>query len=130
MITRLTSSYGRRCISSFEVAKLLVRQHPQEDPRSLRETRVKAFSDSILQKQDKSITDLNITEIHQAWKEIYNAQLHDTAFDEMADPGEQCDGELPSWTRDRLSVEKDKDFNVPTVSAHEASVRLRQLKNK
>ena len=76
------------------------------------------------------LTDKNLAEVHTAWKEIYNAKLHDTAYEEAADPGEQCDGELHSWRNERLKVEKDRTHQVPSVSAHEATTKLKMSPKK
>lgn len=119
LVTLITT---RRWISSTQLARLLANKHPTIDPRSVKESKLAALVGEVTDEKIKS------KEVHAAWKTEYDTRMHDSAFDEMADPGEQCDGELPSWTRDRLSVEKDKNFNVPSVSAHEASTRLKQKK--
>jgi hypothetical protein len=108
-------------VSVRDLAKSLREKFPNIDPRSLKESRVV----SLL---PKSASLSNVAEIHSEWKSIYEKSLHDSAFDEMADPGELCDGELPSWTRDRLRSEKDKDYEAPSVSAHEAKTRLKYSK--
>jgi hypothetical protein len=102
-----------------DLAKLLREKFPNIDPRSLKESRIV----SLLPHATTAVS--NHAEIHSEWKKIYEKSLHDSAFDEMADPGELCDGELPSWTRDRLRAENDKDYEAPTVSAHEAKTRLK-----
>ena len=117
----------RRFISTLEVAKILSREYPTQDPRSLKESRVRVLARYVIRSRPGGAA-VDIAKVHETWKDLYDAQLHETAFDEMADPGEQCDGELPSWTRDRLSVEKDKNYVVPSVCAHEASLRLKQTK--
>ena len=101
-----------------DLANVLRDKFPNIDPRSLKESRIV----SLL---PHSVPVVNTSEIHSEWKKIYEKSLHDSAFDEMADPGELCDGELPSWTRDRLRSEHDKDYEAPTVSAHEAKTRLK-----
>ncbi len=108
-------------MSVRDIAKSLREKFPNIDPRSLKESRV-------LSLLPKTAPVSKLSEIHSEWKVIYEKSLHDSAFDEMADPGELCDGELPSWTRDRLRSEKDKDYDVPTVSAHEAKTRIKQSK--
>ena len=64
------------------------------------------------------------TQILETWKSLYATRFHDSAFEEMADPGELCDGELPSWRDARLRVEADPTVKVPQVSAHEAVMKL------
>ena len=61
---------------------------------------------------------------------MYSTRLHEAAFEEMADPGEQCDGELPSWRDARLRVEADPTTFVPQVSAAEAVVKLNKKNRK
>jgi Fe-S-cluster formation regulator IscX/YfhJ len=121
---------NRRWISSREIAKLLISKYPNQDPRSVREAKVKSFIiNPLLPKISESdIDEIPISEIHQKWKLLYEARLHDTAFEEAADPGEQCDGELNSWRNDRLKAEKDKNFKAPSVSAHEAATLLKRSK--
>lgn len=120
---------NRRWISSREVAKLLISKYPNQDPRSVREAKVKSFINPLLPKiSESNIDEIPISEIHQKWKKLYEARLHDTAFEEAADPGEQCDGELNSWRNDRLKAEKDKNFKAPSVSAHEAATLLKRTK--
>lgn len=121
---------NRRWISSREIAKLLISKYPNQDPRSVREAKVKSFIiNPLLPKISESdIDEIPISEVHQKWKLLYEARLHDTAFEEAADPGEQCDGELNSWRNDRLKAEKDKNFKAPSVSAHEAATLLKRSK--
>jgi|LauGreDrversion4_2_1035121.scaffolds.fasta_scaffold2029858_1 hypothetical protein len=106
-------------LSSRDIARGLREKFPNIDPRSLKESRVV----SLL--PHSAAAGANLAEVHAEWKSIYEKSLHDSAFDEMADPGELCDGELPSWTRDRLRSEQDKDYEAPSVSAHEAKTRLK-----
>lgn len=115
----------RRFMTVAEAAKLLSRKFPKEDPNFLREAKVVWYCKQVLTPSASP----DIPSIHSQWKKLYNAQLHDSAYEEMADPGEQCDGELPSWQRDRKRVEEDKTVDIPSVSAHEATVRLKQNKN-
>ncbi len=119
--------HQRRSISSKDAARLLDRNLPKEDPNFLKESRVKTFMRALI---PAASTELNCCDVHSHWKKFYNNRLHESAFEEMADPGEQCDGELPSWTRDRLKAEKDKSFTAPSVSGHEATVRLKQKVEK
>ena len=121
---------NRRWISSREIAKLLISKYPNQDPRSVREAKVKSFILNPLLPTitESDIDEIPISEIHQKWKLLYEARLHDTAFEEAADPGEQCDGELNSWRNDRLKAEKDKNFKAPSVSAHEAATLLKRSK--
>ena len=112
------------------IVELLANEYPKTDPRSIKAARVQLLSATALVKQGDSSTEISVEDVHAAWRMEYDSRLHETAFDEMADPGEQCDGELPSWTRDRLSVERDPEFNVPTVSAHEAATRLKDKPKK
>lgn len=116
-----------RRISSRQLGRLLLQEHPTVDPRSVKPSRLVTLTKKIMQSRASSETP-DYEKVLDAWKSEYNKQMHDSAYEEMADPGEQCDGELPSWTRDRLSVEKDKNFNVPSVSAHEAITRINQKK--
>ena len=126
-IRTIISQYRIRQWSSVrEMAKLLAEKYPTQDPRTLRESRLKSLIDTI----SKSPANVNLSSVHNAWRDIYNEKLHETAYEEAADPGEQCDGELNSWRNDRLKVEKDKDIHIPSVSAHEASTRLKQGLNK
>lgn len=115
----------RRYISTVELARLLRRSHPLEDPRALRESRIKTFASTLLREKG-DLSKMSIAEVHSQWKALYEAELHDVAYSEAADPGEQCDGELNSWRNDRLKVELDKNHQVPQVSAHEAATRLKR----
>jgi len=119
------SVYLRQYSSVTSLAKLLHKQFPKQDPRSLKESRVGALLKSV-SPQSAEAAGTPLAELHAAWKSIYEKSLHESAYEEMADPGEQCDGELPSWTRDRLKSEKDRNFKAPSVSAHEAKTRLLQ----
>jgi Fe-S-cluster formation regulator IscX/YfhJ len=112
--------------STHSIAKQLYKKYPQQDPRAIKESKVATLLKELGPDATNSTTDL--ASLHSAWKSIYDKSLHESAYEEMADPGEQCDGELPSWTRDRLRSEKDKDFQAPQVSAHEAKVRAIQNK--
>ena len=103
-----------------DLAKLLRDKFPNIDPRSLKESRI----GSLLPKHSPAPV-ASMAEVHSEWKKIYEKSLHDSAFDEMADPGELCDGELPSWTRDRIRAEIDEKYEAPSVSAHEAKTRLK-----
>jgi hypothetical protein len=123
-IIRSNLSFRLFSSSPYSIAKLLYNKYPQQDPRSIKESRVS----TLLSNAGVELGDTDIGALHAEWKSIYEKSLHETAFEEMADPGEQCDGELPSWTRDRLKSEKDKDFQAPQVSAHEAKVRAIQSK--
>jgi hypothetical protein len=116
---------GIRCASSADIARLLANKYPSQDPRALKESRIQTFLSAL---PADTVQDIKIASVHSAWKDIYEAKLHDTAFDEAADPGELCDGELNSWRNDRLRVEKDKNASVPSVSAHEA--RIEQARTK
>ena len=117
----------RRFISSGELAKLLRRAHPQEDPRVLRESKVKSLASSVI-KSPSTLAGVNMNEVHRTWKSMYEREAHETAYQEAADPGELCDGELNSWRNDRLRAEQDRNYKVPQVSAHEATTRLKQAK--
>jgi hypothetical protein len=121
LYNRFPLSIQNRLISTTELARLLDKTHPKEDPNFLRESRIKSLAKPLT-----NFSPIDFHRVHSEWKSIYNARLHDTAYEEMADAGEQCDGELPSWQRDRLRVEKDKTADIPSVSAHEATVRLKQ----
>jgi len=120
-----TSAIQQRWISSKELAQILSREFPQIDPRTLRESRIRALLSTKLIKSS-----VNTGEVHNAWRDLYNEKLHDAAYEEAADPGELCDGELNSWRNDRLKVEMDKSVEVPSVSAHEAKTRLKQASRK
>jgi Fe-S-cluster formation regulator IscX/YfhJ len=123
----LRAIFSRRWISSREIAKLLVRRYPDQDPRSVREAKVKSFIAPLITEQQESEI-ASMRDIHNSWKSVYEARLHDTAFEEAADPGEQCDGELNSWRNDRLKAEQDRNFKAPSVSAHEAATLLKRSK--
>ena len=122
----LRGIYSRRWISNREIAKLLVSRYPDQDPRSVREAKVKSFIAPLITEEECEIA--SIRDIHTSWKSVYEARLHDTAFEEAADPGEQCDGELNSWRNDRLKAEQDRNFKAPSVSAHEAATLLKRSK--
>lgn len=111
-----------------DLAKLIMSQNPNVDPRSLREAKVKTLLHSFV--DENEAMKVAVSEIHDKWKLLYEAQLHDTAFEEAADPGEQCDGELNSWRNDRIKAEIDKDFKAPSVSAHEAATFLDKRSKK
>lgn len=125
-----TITLSRRLISTTELAKLLRRTHPHEDPRVLKESKVKSLASSIMKSRfpESGLVGVNVSELHQTWRTIFEKETHETAFNEAADPGEQCDGELNSWRNDRLRAEQDKTYKVPEVSAHEAATRLKQGK--
>lgn len=122
----------RRFISTSELATLLRSTHPHEDPRVLRESKVKTLASSVMKSQfpyaTTGLVGVSISEVHQKWKSMFERAAHDLAYEEAADPGEQCDGELNSWRNDRLRAEKDRSCDVPQVSAHEAATRLKQAK--
>jgi len=96
----------------------------------LKEPKVKLFAASVMKSRfpESGKSSVNVRELHQAWKTLFEKEAHETAFEEAADPGEQCDGELNSWRNDRLRAERDKNYKVPQVSAHEAATRLKQSK--
>lgn len=123
---------SRRFISTSELATLLRSAHPHEDPRVLRESKVKSLASSVMESRSPSagsgLVGVSIAEVHQKWKSLFERATHELAYEEAADPGEQCDGELNSWRNDRLRAEKDRNCSVPQVSAHEAATRLKQAK--
>lgn len=91
----------------------------------LRESRIKAFASGLVREKSE-LSKLSVADVHTHWKALYEAELHDVAYEEAADPGEQCDGELNSWRNDRLKAELDRNHQVPHVSAHEAVTRLKK----
>jgi hypothetical protein len=130
---RVNFVLGRRLVSTTELAKILRTVHPQEDPRVLKESKVKLFASSVMKSrfpESGSATSVNVRELHEKWKTLFEKDAHETAYEEAADPGEQCDGELNSWRNDRLRAEEDRNYKVPQVSAHEAATRLKQGPHK
>ena len=120
---------SRRLISTTDLAKVLRKTHPQEDPRVLKESKVKLFASSVMKSRfpdSGTLASVNLQEVHKHWKQLFEKDAHETAYEEAADPGEQCDGELNSWRNDRIRAEQDRNCRVPQVSAHEAATRLKQ----
>jgi hypothetical protein len=119
-----------RFISSGDLAKLLRKSYPHEDPRVLRESKVKSLALSVTKGRfnESELGAISVRDVHSNWQKLFENDTHETAFEEAADPGEQCDGELNSWRNDRLRAEQDRTYKVPQVSAHEAATRLKQGK--
>ncbi|EEQ98787.1 hypothetical protein Pmar_PMAR023324 [Perkinsus marinus ATCC 50983] len=61
---------------------------------------------------------------------MYERRLHDAAFDEAADSGEQCDGELHSWRKDRMDTEKDPSKVVPDLASAQSVQRARKAEQE
>jgi hypothetical protein len=102
------------------LASLLDAAFPTQDPSHVKASKVPQMIETLDEKFGKTDTE----EVLKEWKKLYEGRLHESAYEEMAPAGELCDGELPSWTHARLSVEIDRDYVVPDVSAHEAKVRI------
>ncbi len=107
-----------------DISEIILERNPTIDPRTLKISKLKSLCQEINKSEISEPNTKDLERIMSEWKLKYENQLHESAFDEVANPGELCDGELPSWTRDRKRVEQDKDAKVSTVSGHEAATRL------
>lgn len=103
-----------------KIAARLFQEFPAEDPGKLKLAKVARLLN------EKSIQAARAEGVLAEWKFLYERHAHDSAYEEMAEPGELCDGELPSWRNARLSVERDPTLSVPDVSASEAAMRLKK----
>jgi hypothetical protein len=118
----LLRSISRRFFTSqpdlSRLVAFLTETYPNEDPTQIKLSKIPG----LLKKGnffDDAIAPTQLERIHSEWKKEYEKKLHDSAYEEMADPGELSDGELHSWRNARLSVEKDPTFHVPDVTVHE-----------
>ena len=103
-----------------KIAQLLDAAYPNEDPDSLKPRAI----EEMLHKQ--KIPKPDVAVLKEEWKKLYMQRIHETAFEETANPGELCDGELPSWRDARMRVEEDATVKVPSVSANEAARKLKK----
>ena len=117
---RLRRTVGKDKIA--QIAKYLDEKFPTEDPSAVKPSRLKKLYKDDLQKDAAD-------QILAEWRRLFEARLHDTAYEDMADPGELCDGELPSWEHARLSVEQDPSIQVPYINAHEATIESKKKKS-
>jgi hypothetical protein len=109
------------------LARRLDEAAPDKDPASLKLAAIKSLANSLPLPQALD-REIDFAQVQKAWNEMFLKRMHDSAYEDMADPGELCDGELPSWRDARLRVEADPKADVPSVSAHEAATKLRKKK--
>jgi len=105
------------------LATLLDSSLPNEDPGAIKSPAVDKLCRQLMPALPSS---LPLVEIHNTWKTLYLKRMHETAYEEVANPGELCDGELPSWRDARLRVEQDPTAQIASVSAHEAATKLKK----
>ena len=105
-----------------KIASRLLDAFPAEDPGKLKPAKV----ERLLKSQAVTLDRSSVDAVLEQWKFLYERHAHDSAYEDMADPGELCDGELPSWRNARLSVERDPTFIVPDVSASEAAWKIKK----
>ncbi len=129
---RTAQLLSRRCFASVHkeevkrIADSLFEQFPTEDPNKLKPAKLERMLKNTAAGTDKSA----MVEVLRQWRILYERNAHDSAYEDMADPGELCDGELPSWRNARLSVERDPTVVVPDVSASEAALKLKNVPHK
>lgn len=113
--------FSRLCkIDVAKTARILDDAFPNEDPATLKPRKIKEFLEKM------NIQSEDVATIKEEWEKLYLHRIHETAFEETANPGELCDGELPSWRDARLRVEKDPAAEVASVSANEAARKLKK----
>lgn len=110
---------------------MINKKFPNEDPRGVQNRRIP----SLVKKTEFEVsggppTADQLSVVKSLWLEMYERRLHDAAFDEAADSGEQCDGELHSWRKDRMDTEKDPSKVVPDLASAQSVQRARKAEQE
>lgn len=109
--------------SASSIAALLDEKFPNRDPSRIT---VEALDKVVYSELVMRVERSQLESVLAEWRRMYEKRLHDAAYEDMADPGELNDGELPSWRDARLRVEADPSVVVPDVSAREAANKIKK----
>ncbi|KAF4668269.1 hypothetical protein FOL47_003124 [Perkinsus chesapeaki] len=113
------------------IAKAINKKFPNEDPRGVQDRKIP----QLVRKMDLEVSGSNpepdqLATVKSLWLELYEKRLHDAAFDEAADSGELCDGELHSWRKDRMDTERDPSKIVPELASAQSVQRARKAERE